>query len=71
MMSEFEATVLADLSVLKSQMASLLEGSTGRLSVLEADVVRNRTVVERAKGFVFAFGLLFTVAQLVVDWLRR
>jgi hypothetical protein len=71
MMSDFEAMVLSDLSVLKSQMASLLEGSTGRLSVLEADVARNRTVVERAKGFVLAFGLLFTAAQLVVDWFRR
>ena len=36
MMSTFEAQVLADLSVVKSQMASLLgDGQPGRLSLLE------------------------------------
>lgn len=71
MISEFEARVLADLSVLKNQMANLMDGPTGRLQMLEADVTRNRITMERARGFAFAFGLLITVVQVLVDWLRR
>lgn len=70
-MSEFEAQVLADLCVLKHQMSNLVEGPTGRLPVLEADVARNRVTVERARGFLFAFGILFTGVQLLMDWLRH
>jgi hypothetical protein len=71
MMSTFEAQVLADLSVVKSQMASLLgDGQPGRLSLLEERVERHELSVQRVKGFADAFGLLFTLLQLVVEWLR-
>ena len=68
MMSTFEAQVLADLSVVKSQMASLLgDGQPGRLSLLEERVERHELSVQRVKGFAGAFGLLFTLLQLAVD----
>jgi hypothetical protein len=71
MMSTFEAQVLADLSVVKSQMASLLgDGQPGRLSLLEERVERHELSKQRVKGFAGAFGLLFTLLQLVVEWLR-
>ena len=71
MMSTFEAQVLADLSVVKSQMASLLgDGQPGRLSLLEERVERHELSVQRAKRFAGAFGLLFTLLQLAVEWLR-
>jgi len=71
MMSTFEAQVLADLSVMKSQMASLLgDGQPGRLSLLEERVERHELSVQRVKGCAGAFGLLFTLLQLVVEWLR-
>ena len=71
MMSTFEAQVLADLSVVKSQMASLLgDGQPGRLSLLEERVERHELSVQRVRGFAGAFGLLFTLLQLIVEWLR-
>jgi hypothetical protein len=71
MMSAFEAQVLADLSVMKSQIASLLgDGQPGRLTVLEERVERHELSVQRVKGFVGAFGLLFTLLQLAVEGLR-
>jgi len=70
-MTEFEARVLADLSVLKNQMANLMDGPAGRLPMLEADVSEHCQSLERAKGFACAFGLLFTVVQIVLAWLHR
>ena len=70
-MSDFEAVVLADLSVLKNQMMALMEGPSGRLPLLEADVTRHDVVLERAKGFAGAFGLLFTIAHVLVEWAKR
>ncbi len=71
MMSTFEAQVLADLSVVKSQMASLLgDGQPGRLSLLEERVERHELSVQRVKGFAGAVGLLFTLAHLAIEWLR-
>jgi hypothetical protein len=71
-MSEFEAQVLADLSVLKSQIAGLLgDGQPGRLTVLEERVTDHEASLQRAKGFAAAFGLLFTLLHLAVEWLRR
>ena len=71
MMSTFEAQVLADLSVVKSQMASLLgDGQPGRLSLLEERVERHELSVQRVKGFAGAFGLLVHTAATVVEWLR-
>jgi len=71
MISTFEAQVLADLSVMKSQMASLLgDGQPGRLSLLEERVERHELSVQRVKGFAGAVGLLFTLAHLAIEWLR-
>ncbi len=71
MISTFEAQVLADLSVVKSQMASLLgDGQPGRLSLLEERVERHELSVQRVKGFAGAVGLLFTLAHLAIEWLR-
>ena len=71
MMSAFEAQVLADLSVVKSQMASLLgDGQPGRLSLLEERVERHELSVQRVKGFAGAMGLLFTLAHLAIEWMR-
>jgi hypothetical protein len=71
-MSEFEAQVLADLSVLKSQIAGLLgDAQPGRLTVLEERVTDHEASLQRAKGFAAAFGLLFTLLHVAVEWFRR
>jgi hypothetical protein len=71
-MTEFEGKVLADLCVLKSQMASLLgEGQPGRLSQIERQVDRHERGFQRARGIGFALGGLFTLMQLGLEYLRR
>jgi hypothetical protein len=71
-MNEFEAKVLADLSVLKNQMSSLIGGAQpGRLAVLEKRVENHEASLQRVKGFVGAFGILFTIAHLAFEWFRR
>lgn len=71
-MSEFEAQVLADLCVLKSQMGSLLgDGQPGRLKILEDHVERHELRWQRAKGFAAAVGVLFTLLQVAVEVVRR
>ena len=50
-MTEFEAQVLADLSVLKSQMKQLMGiGQPGRLNQLEDRVERHELGVQRMTG---------------------
>ena len=50
-MTEFEGQVLADLSVLKNQMESLLGiGQPGRLTQLEERVEKHERSVQRVKG---------------------
>ncbi len=71
-MTEFEGQVLADLSVLKSQMEHLLGvGQPGRLTQLEERVERHERSVQRVKGLVGALGGLLTVFHLAVDYFRR
>ena len=71
-MTEFEGQVLADLSVLKSQMDQLMGiGQPGRLTQLEGRVERHERGVQRMKGVFTAAGALLAIAQLVVDYLRR
>ena len=71
-MTDFETQVLADLSVLKSQMRSLLgNGQPGRLHELEQRVERHEGVVQRAKGMGALGGLLLTLVHLGMDFLRR
>lgn len=71
-MTEFEAQVLADLSVLKSQMQQVMGiGQPGRLTQLEERVERHERSVQRMKGLMTAGGGLLTVAQLAVEYFRR
>ncbi|HEX3471124.1 MAG TPA: hypothetical protein VHT28_08060 [Silvibacterium sp.] len=71
-MTEFEAQVLADLSVLKNQMSTLLgDGNSGRIASIEGRVDRHEQSFQRAKGFAVATGAIFTLVQFVLELLRR
>ena len=71
-MTEFEGQVLADLSVLKSQMEQLMGiGQPGRLAQLEKRVEQHERSVQRMRGLFTAAGGLVTMAQIVVDYFRR
>lgn len=73
MMNEFEAQVLSDLSMLKTQMTSLVgDGNGGRLADLEQRMARHEQNWQRAKGFLAAFSVLFAVAEVAFQaWLRH
>jgi hypothetical protein len=67
-MTEFEGQVLADLSVLKSQMKEVLGiGQPGRLTQLEARMHDHERTLQRFKGFAGAFGTLLTAAHFAID----
>ncbi len=71
-MTEFEAQVLADLRVLKSQMDHLMGvGQPGRIVHLEERVEGHERGLQRIKGFVAAGGVLLTIAHLAIDYLCR
>jgi hypothetical protein len=71
-MTELEAQVFADLSVLKSQMSALLgDGNSGRIARVEGDVDQHEHSLQRAKGFAVATGAVFTLVQFVLELLRR
>jgi hypothetical protein len=71
-MTEFEGQVLADLSVLKSQMKQLMGiGQPGRINQLEERVDRHEKSVQRMKGMAGAAGGVLTVFHLAVDYFRR
>ena len=72
-MTEFEAQVLSDLSVLKTQMNGLVgDGNGGRLADLERRMERHEHNWQRAKGFVAAFSVLITVLEVAVQaWHRH
>jgi hypothetical protein len=68
-MTEFESKMLADLSVLKSQMKQLIGiGQPGRLNQLEDRVARHEQAVQRMKGLVAAFGGVMTVLHLTISY---
>jgi len=68
-MTEFEGQVLADMSVLKSQMRELLGiGQPGRLTQIEERVQRHEQTVQRIKGLAAAFGGLLTVVHLAISY---
>jgi hypothetical protein len=73
MINEFEAQVLSDLSVLKSQMAGLMgDGNGGRLVELERRMDRHEQNWQRAKGFMAAISVVFAVVEVVVQaWHRH
>ena len=71
-MYEFEATVLADLAALKSQMAALIgQGQPGRLTVLEERLERHEVYVQRVKGFAGALFVLTAMIHIAIDYLWR
>jgi len=72
MMNEFEAQVLSDLSVLKTQMNGLVgDGNTGRILDLERRVERHDQNLQRAKGFLAAISALFAVIEVALEVFRR
>jgi hypothetical protein len=67
-----EGVVVADLSVLKSQMKSLMGiGQPGRLTLLEERVERHERSVQRLKGLAGAAGGLLAVFHLAIEYFRR
>jgi hypothetical protein len=69
-MTECEGQILADLSVLKSEMKQLI-GYPGRLTQLEERVERHERSVQQIKGVAVAVGGLRTIFHLTIDYLRR
>ncbi len=69
MMNEFEAQVLSDLSVLKTQMSGLdgRRGNGGRIADLEHRMERHEQNWQRAKGFLAAFSVLLAVAEVAIE----
>jgi hypothetical protein len=69
-MTDFEAQMLADMSVLKSQMQELLGiGQPGRLSKLEGRMQEHEKAVQRMKGMAGAFGGMLTIAHFAIDFI--
>ena len=72
MMNEFEAQVLSDLSVLKTQMTNLTgDGNGGRLADLERRMERHEQNWQRAKGFLAGVSVLFAVVEVAFEAWRR
>ena len=72
MMNEFEAQVLSDLSVLKTQMTNLTgDGNGGRLADLERRMERHEQNWQRAKGFLAAVSVVFAVVEVAVTTIFR
>jgi hypothetical protein len=72
MMNEFEAQVLSDLSVLKTQMTGLVgDGNAGRIADLEERIERHEQNLQRAKGFMAAMSVLMAVVEVAVEALRK
>ena len=71
-MSEFEAQVLSDLSVLKAQMSGLMgDGNGGRLAELERRMDGHEQNWQRAKGFLAAVSVVFAVIEAAVETWHR
>jgi hypothetical protein len=73
MMNEFEAQVLSDLCVLKTQMAGLMgDGNGGRLAELERRMDHHEQNWQRTRGFLAALSVLFAVIEVAFEaWHRR
>lgn len=69
-MTDFEAAVLADLSVLKNQMSQVLgNGHPGRLTKIEDRVLTHDQSLQRMKGMAAAFGGLLTLIHVAIDFI--
>ena len=72
MMNEFEAQVLSDLNVLKTQITSLMgDGNGGRIAELERRMERHEQNWQRAKGFLAAVSVFFAVVEVALEAWRR
>lgn len=73
MMNEFEAQVLSDLNVLKTQMSGLMgDGSSGRIGELERRIEQHEQNWQRAKGFLAAASVIFAVIKVALEaWHRH
>jgi len=72
MMNEFEAQVLSDLSVLKTQITNLMgDGTGGRIAELERRMERHEQNWQRAKGFLAAVTVVFAVLEVAIAAWRR
>ena len=73
MMNEFEAQVLSDLNVLKTQMTGLMgDGNGGRIADLESRIEQHEEHWQRAKGFLAAFSVVLAVIEVAVEaWHRH
>ncbi len=68
-MTDFEAQVLGDLNVLKSQMQQVMGiGQPGRLNGLEGRVSSNEEAIQKMKGFITAFGMALTLVHLAISY---
>ena len=71
-MTEFEGRVLADLSVLKTQMKELVgNGQPGRITHIESRLQEHERTVQRLKGMAAAFAVMLTLAHAATDILLR
>lgn len=69
-MTDFEATVLSDLSVLKNQMQQVMgNGTTGRIGQIEDRVMRHDQTLQRIRGSAAAFGGLLTLVHIAIDYI--
>lgn len=67
-MTEFEAQVIADLSVLKNQMKDLVgNGQPGRVAHIEARILDHDRAMQRLKGMAAAFAAMLTIAHAGID----
>jgi hypothetical protein len=73
MMNEFEAQVLSDLKVLKTQMNGLMgDGNGGRVADLERRMEQHEQNWQRAKGFMTAFSVVLAIIEVAVGaWHRH
>ena len=72
MINEFEAQVLSDLRVLKTQITNLMgDGSGGRIADLERRMERHEQNWQRAKGFLAAVSVVFAVLEVAIEAWRR
>lgn len=72
MINEFEAQVLSDLSVLKTQITNLMgDGNGGRIADLERRMERHEQNWQRAKGFLAAVSVVFAVIEVAFEAWRR
>ncbi len=72
MMNEFEAQVLSDLSVLKTQMTGLMgDGNGGRIAELERRLEHHEQNWQRAKGFLAAASVVVALIEVAFEAWRR